>query len=206
MKIRCAEFLKSILAGIIISIGGMVFVSSENKYVGALLFCVGLITVVVLKMNLYTGRIGYILNNDKMYFIDTLLSIAGNFVGCLICGTIKSPMGNVISITEAKLAKTLPDAFIDAIFCGILIYVCVEIFKKRNTLIGIFLCIPTFILCGFEHSVANMFYFSNAKVFTAQAAVFILIVILGNAVGGLLIPIIDKLTLFFQKEYTDKVG
>ena len=54
MKTRFAEFLKSILAGIMISIGCMVFLSCENKYIGSFLFSIGLITVVVFDLNLYT--------------------------------------------------------------------------------------------------------------------------------------------------------
>ena len=189
---RLYEFIKSIAAGIMISIGGMVFLSCDNRYVGALLFSTGLISVVLFGFNLYTGRIGYVLKNDRIFFIDTLLSILGNAVGCLV-GLLRSPIGNVSEICENKLAKPLPQVFIDAVFCGILIYVCVEIYKKYGKLIGIVFCIPTFILCGFEHSIADMFYLFNARVFTPYALLFVVIVILGNALGGLLFPLFGKL-------------
>ena len=189
---RLYEFIKSIAAGIMISIGGMVFLSCDNRYVGALLFSTGLISVVLFGFNLYTGRIGYVLKNDRIFFIDTLLSILGNAVGCLI-GLLRAPIGNVAKICEDKLAKPLPQVFIDAVFCGILIFVCVEIYKKYGKLIGIVFCIPTFILCGFEHSIADMFYLFNARVFTPYALLFVAIVILGNALGGLLFPLLDKL-------------
>lgn len=189
---RLFEFIKSIAAGIMISIGGMVFLSCDNRYVGALLFSTGLISVVLFGLNLYTGRIGYVLKNDRIFFIDTLLSILGNGVGCLI-GLLRLPIGNVAKICADKLAKPLPQVFIDAVFCGILIYVCVEIYKKYGKLIGIVFCIPTFILCGFEHSIADMFYLFNARVFSPYALLFVAIVILGNALGGLLFPLFDKL-------------
>ena len=189
---RLYEFIKSIAAGIMISIGGMVFLSCDNRYVGALLFSTGLISVVLFGVNLYTGRIGYVLKNDRIFFIDTLLSILGNAVGCLV-GLLRSPIGNVSEICANKLAKPLPQVFIDAVFCGILIYVCVEIYKKHGKLIGIVFCIPTFILCGFEHSIADMFYLFNARVFTPYALLFVVIVILGNALGGLLFPLFGKL-------------
>lgn len=200
MKTRAAEFLKAVAAGIMISVGGIVFLSCENRYIGAFLFSVGLITVVAFGFNLYTGKIGYVLENDRMFFLDTALSIVGNFIGCLIVGFLKSPVGQVAAVAEAKLAKPLTGAFIDAVFCGILIYVCVDIFKKRNNFIGILFCIPTFILCGFEHSVADMFYLVNARVFSLSALVFVLVVILGNAVGGLLFPVFSKICGTLKKQ------
>ncbi len=191
--VRLAEFIKSILAGVMISIGGSVFLSCENRYVGAFFFSVGLVGVVMLGLNLYTGKIGYIFDNDKAFFADTLLSIIGNLVGCIMVGLMQAAKGPVATVVEAKLAKSAPTVFSDAILCGILIFVCVEIFKKKNTPLGILLCIPTFILCGFEHSIADMFYVINAREFTLDAAVFLLIVVVGNAVGGLFIPLLMKL-------------
>lgn len=189
---RVAEFIKSIMAGIMVSIGGVAFLSCENRYIGALLFSVGLISIVMLGMNLYTGKIGYVLENDKIFFVDTVLSVVGNAVGCLALGLAKAPIGSVAAICTAKLAKAPLAAFIDAILCGILIYVCVDIFKKKNTVIGIVFCIPTFILCGFEHSIADMFYLFNARIFSLQAVIFIAIIVAGNAVGGLFLPVLFR--------------
>lgn len=190
---RISEFIKSILAGVMISIGGTVFLSCENRYVGAFFFSVGLVAVAMLDFNLYTGKIGYVTDNGKDFFADTVLSIFGNLAGCFIVGLMQTPKGNVANIVENKLSKTVPAVFADAILCGILIFVCVEIFKKKGTPLGILLCIPTFILCGFEHSVADMFYVINAREFTADSAIFLVIVILGNAVGGLFIPVCFKI-------------
>ena len=190
---RVSEFIKAILAGIAISIGGVVFLSCDVKYVGAFLFSTGLVSVCMFGFNLYTGKIGYVLENDKVFFLDTVLSVIGNCVGCLIIGMIKSPIGNVVNICSAKLEKAPLNVLVDAALCGLLIFICVDIFKKKNTVVGILLCIPTFILCGFEHSVADMFYFINARMINSQSVVFILIVILGNAIGGLFIPVMMKL-------------
>ncbi len=192
MKKQTAEFIKSILAGVAISLGGMVYLSCENKIAGAFLFSVGLVTVVLLGLNLYTGRIGYVIGCDRATLLTTILSIPGNFIGCLLVGLLKAPVGEVVSICGKKLDKGLLPAFADAILCGLLIYICVEIFKKHGKLIGILLCIPTFILCGFEHSIADMFYFINARMLTPRALLFVFIVVLGNAVGGLVIPVLMR--------------
>ena len=200
MKIRCSEFIKAILAGIAISVGGTVFLSCDNKYIGAFLFSVGLITVVCFGLNLYTGKIGYVLENDKVFLLDTALSVIGNFIGCLIVGLLRTPVGSVSDIVVLKLEKPLLSVFVDAVFCGLLIFICVDIFKKRNNFIGILFCIPTFILCGFEHSVADMFYIVNAHILTLSSVIFVAVVILGNAIGGLFIPVCNKIITTLQKE------
>lgn len=194
------ESIKSILAGIALSIGGIIYLSVENKYVGAVLFSVGLMAVVSFGLSLYTGRIGYVFDNDRKFFLYTLFSIVGNAVGCFIAGIVKSPIGEVEKIVLAKLEKEPINVFTDAVFCGILIYICVEIYKRKNTYLGIIFCIPAFILCGFEHSIADTFYIVNARAFSFESLVFLLIVIIGNGVGGLLIPALLKYANNTQKK------
>ena len=59
---------------------------------------------------------------------------------------------------------------------------------------GILFCIPVFILSGFEHSIADMFYFSLAgTVFQGRSLLFLLLVVLGNSLGGLFIPCLQGL-------------
>ena len=55
--------------------------------------------------------------------------------------------------------------------------------------IGIFLGVTVFILCGFAHCVANMFYFSAANVWGGWALLYMLVMTLGNACGGVIIPL-----------------
>lgn len=185
-----AGFVKSILAGLAVSLGGYVFLSCENKYVGSVLFSVGLLTVVYLGLNLYTGRIGYIFSQNCEERIDTLFSLPGNVLGCLCAGLLKPPVGQVESLVASKLTKPLSGVFIDGILCGILIFICVDIFKRKQNPIAILFCVPAFILCGFEHSVADAFYIANARAFSLESLWFLLVVAAGNAVGGVLIPLL----------------
>jgi len=57
---------------------------------------------------------------------------------------------------------------------------------------GIVFCIPVFILCGFEHSIADLFYFAASGIVSLEACLFLWIVILGNALGGMLLPLLNK--------------
>lgn len=187
MKILpCA--VRGILAGLMISIGGYVFLGCENRVVGALFFTVGLITITLFGFDLYTGKVGYWLSQSGAERGQTLLSLPCNAIGCLLAGLARQPAGAVLALCEARLAKAPLTLLVDGIFCGILIFICVEIYKTRGTVLGILICIPTFILCGFEHSVADIFYFANARIFSGKAVVVVLLVALGNAIGALLIP------------------
>lgn len=77
--------------------------------------------------------------------------------------------------------------------CGILMYIAVDIYKNKNSILGIFLAVPVFILSGFEHSIANIGYFSIANMFSIDVIIFILISILGNSVGALILPLLEKI-------------
>lgn len=202
MKRHIAAFLKSIPAGVLIGIGGMVYLSCDNRYIGALLFSVALLSILIFRFNLFTGMIGYVHEQNMSYAVDSLLVLIGNFLASFVAGWIRPPMGNVVAICEAKLQKaSFPTVFIDAILCGILIFICVDAYKKQDKVLPVFLCIPTFILCGFEHCIADAYYFAAARMLTASGApLFLLLVILGNSVGGLLIPLLLRLTRFLEKD------
>ena len=194
MKIKnvVKEVSQGVLAGIMISIAGIVYLSCENKYIGALLFSVGLISIVMLNFNLYTGKVGYIKINDASSIMLTINSLVGNIFGCLLVGLAKPPMRTAIKVCNAKLSNSYYNIFLNAVFCGILIYICVDIYKRYKTSIGIIFCIPAFVLSGFEHSIADTFYFVNARVFTTGAINIILTAIIGNAIGSLLIAALQR--------------
>jgi len=65
--------------------------------------------------------------------------------------------------------------------------------------LAVFLGVIVFILCGFEHSIANMYYFAVAG-WTLKALGYLGLMILGNAVGGVCIPLCVKLVKKLSKE------
>jgi len=76
-------------------------------------------------------------------------------------------------------------------------YVAVESFRREELapifrFASVFLCVAVFILCGFEHCIANMYYFSAAGVWSWPTLGAILLMTLGNSIGGWLIPLADK--------------
>ena len=47
-----------------------------------------------------------------------------------------------------------------------------------------------FILRGFEHSIADIFYFAASGMVSLQAFAFLWLVILGNALGAVILPLL----------------
>ena len=67
-----------------IGIGGTIYLSIANQVVGAILFAIGLLTICVYEMNLYTGMIGYVLENKLRYLKTLMLTLLGNLLGTII--------------------------------------------------------------------------------------------------------------------------
>lgn len=179
-------FVLSVLAGFMISFGGIVYLMCTNKIVGSLLFSFGLLTIVCQEFALYTGRIGYF----KTYgFWSILTTIIGNFIGTYIIGTLiqltRLPLMDTIKpIVETKLIDDPCSFFLLSIGCGAMMYLAVDNFKKSKAWFFVILPIMIFILSGFEHSIANMFYFSLANEWGMEAVIMTIIAIVGNGVGS----------------------
>ena len=227
--------LLGILAGAFIAVGGVasttvsvsIASASVAKFVGACVFPGGLAMVLLAGSELFTGNclltlplikkeisFGGMIKNWVFVYI-------GNFIGgCLVAAAVVyghqiSLFGNgmavsVISTAAAKCALPFGDAVIKGIMCNFLVCVAVWIsFAAKDVagkIIGIFFPVMMFVLCGFEHSVANMYYisaglFANGVPAYAQAAaaagvntsaltagaffgVNLLPVTIGNIIGG----------------------
>lgn len=187
-----------ISAGILITIGGTVYLSCSNKYIGAVLFSVALLCICYKGYSLFTGKVGYIPeSHSKEDFSVLLLGLLGNAIGTILGGIlIRYALSNVGEVANticlAKLEVAPLMVFVRSVFCGILMYLAVSIFRDNNkNVVGILFCIPVFILCGFEHSIADMFYLSASGIVSFKAFLFVLNVIAGNSVGGMLLPIIN---------------
>lgn len=194
--------LKSILAGIVIAIGGTIYLSIDNKILGSVFFTIGLFTVVVYSLNLYTGKIGYLVNNFNIKYIkELIITLIGNFIGTFFVGFILkfTRIYSLINekakvIVDIKLNDSILSILILSFFCGILMFLAVngyKTLKDSGKYLAVFLSVIVFILCGFEHCIANMYYFTIANSYNLVTLKYLLIMILGNSVGGVLIPIFN---------------
>lgn len=202
LKKTARDFVLALLAGISISLGCLIYMLCSNKIVGAVFFTLGLFIVLTRGYNLFTGKIAYLFDNKPIYIWDMTLMWFGNLAGSAIMAVLfKMTKLNYLQeaaaeITDSKLSQTPISAFIMAVFCGMIIYWSVEIYKN-NTYemgkhMGLLLLIPLFIMCGFEHCVANMLYFVFAGSFTAKTLFYLLIITLGNTAGSVVLRLIEK--------------
>ena len=186
--------IKSFLAGMFVSMGCVVFLMAPDKIIGSFLFSFALFAIVNMKLDLYTGKIGYlVLNCNWKYARDLGLTLIGNFIGSfftafMIRQTRLDIMEIVTTVTQVKLNDSYISLFILAIFCGMLMFLGVELFRSIESYVGkalsIVFVVMVFILSGFEHCIADMFYFNLAGNLNL---ITLCVIILGNTVGGTLL-------------------
>jgi len=193
---------------LITSGAGTGFEATFAKFLGASVFPVGLMLVVLCGAELFTGNnlmtlsvlkkeitVGAMLRNWGVVWV-------ANLIGAVLLAFLMSKSGlyneamtaKAIGIAEAKVAIPLVAVIIRAIFCNILVVLAVWMAAGSRDIIGkifaIWFPIMLFVLSGFEHSVANMFYlpmglFVGANITWAQIFINnILPVTLGNIIGG----------------------
>lgn len=194
--------LRAIATGFAIGIGGVVYLSCDNKYIGAFLFGTGLFVILSFGFNLFTGKVGYAVENKPAYLLDLAVIWLGNLIGTaltaglILCTRISGIGEKAASICDVKLKDNLPSIFILAFFCGMLMFIAADGYKNINNTAGkmlaIFLPVIVFILSGFEHCVANMFYFTIAQVWSLKTLGYLIVMTLGNSAGGIFIPLLRK--------------
>lgn len=190
---------EGIAAGLLITIGCCVYLACEPKWVGAVLFSVALLSICYKGYSLYTGRIGFIfdeLTKDKIS--ELFLGLLGNVIATAVVGiAVQYAIPNLhdaaVAVCAAKFeTQQIWQTLIRAILCGVLMYIAVAVYKEKKSVVGILFCIPVFILSGFEHSIADMGYFAIAGEYSAKAFGFIMMVVLGNSIGALILPLMRK--------------
>ena len=161
------------------------------------MFSVALLCICFKGFSLYTGRIGFLpWNFSKESLSDLLLGLLGNVLstaafGLALSYAVPALYAAAAPICEAKLTQPWWSALLRAFMCGVLMYLAVSVYKQNKSTLGIFFCIPVFILSGFEHSIANMFYFAAARIASWHSFGYIMLVILGNSLGSMFLPFIN---------------
>ncbi len=192
------SLIRSICAGAAIALGGTVFLSCENKVVGAMLFSVGLITVLVFGFDLFTGKA------CSEAYIKKPLTLAliwiGNLIGAVAFGLTASIHPGLLEtaskLAETKLAKPFYIVIVDGIICEFCIALAVRGYAKAEgfgRFLIVVLGVMTFILCGAEHVVADMFYFACGRTTDILSTlVFLFWTTLGNTAGGIICWLVEK--------------
>ncbi|SCG83941.1 putative formate transporter [Proteiniborus sp. DW1] len=190
-----------------------------SKFLGALVFPAGLMLVIFSGSELFTGNnlMTMALLDEKITFIKMIKNwffvYLGNFIGSVILAYIVYNSGlvseNVLSTTQniglAKISLSFQTAFLRGFLCNILVVLAVwsasSAIDIGSRVLSIWFPVMLFVLSGFEHSVANMFYlplaiFSGLPTSWKDIWISNLIpVTLGNvASGGVFIPLVYYIT------------
>lgn len=185
---------KSCLASLLIGFGVSVLLTLNN-YLGILLFSFGLLGVCVLQAELYTGKAGYYWRSKKD-FCDLIKILVVNITVGVFIGTVlaaANPAIFPIAIEKVAGWEFNLEYFLRAALCGSVMYICVDLYKK-GCVYGIFLGVPIFIFCGFQHSIANaIIYGASISVDIITAGYFhIWFCALGNLVGAIITDILNN--------------
>ena len=217
--------MASVLAGLYIGLGVLVMSVSGGvlstaghpaaRFLNAFVFPVALTLVVFAGAELFTGNVFVMtagLLEKKAGFSDVLhillISYLGNLLGSLFCALLFQSTGLlsgntlafILTTSETKMSLPALQLISRGIFCNLLVclavWCCLRMKTEAGKLIVIFWCIFTFVVCGFEHSIANMTMLSLALLAPHTAAISaagflynLFFVTAGNLIGGALIAL-----------------
>lgn len=174
-------FKQAILSGALVGIGVVINTVADNRYAGAMLFSLALLTIIQCGLKLYTGKIGFA---GTVPAKDLAVMFVGNLIGVLIPTLLiasqrKEVMDKFVEVSGNKFNNGFLAMFIFGCFCGVLMFVAVYC---KNTVITVF-CIMVFILSGYEHCIADFPYL--VVNFNLMNFVKFLCVVAGNSVGSI---------------------
>lgn len=171
---------KSAVAAIMIALGDFVLLKIGAP-LGAFLFAFGLLGVCALGANLFTGKAGAMKKNgfkiQDMFVILVVNLVVGYLIGLLMsfCDeSVKTAAIDKVATWDFSVAF-----LIKAFFCGAIMFITVQSFKK--TPLSVFAGVPLFILCGFQHCIANIITLGIANTWHWS----IILAIAGNWLGAI---------------------
>ena len=210
-KMEVAVFcLMAVMSGCTLGISGTASLLAANlfgsagKVVGACLFALGIYVIITFEMKLFTGMVAGIPKMPVKDYWQLVACFIGNMIGVAIVALIVAgtglgetviPQGQAVIEAKFALDNWALNSFCSSILCGALITFSVWSPKYApqkgiSASVGVLLPIIVFVFCGFDHSVANMFYFYFFGEVSGRVVAYILLSILGNIVGGVALPLV----------------
>jgi formate/nitrite transporter len=202
----------SALGGMYISLGFLGYFKASlmgeyGHFIGACIFPIGLIGILMCGGELFTGNMMYIpfvIRNERhsiqQLLINQILVLTFNFNGAFITAFLFGYLGGftnndqIVSIAMNKIDTPFFSSFLSAVGCNILVCFGVWMFLKGDSItskiIGMWFPVMLFVLIGFQHVVANMFIIPAALLYDPWTVTWthyfqnFVPVFLGNIVGG----------------------
>ena len=212
MKKYLFILVSGFVSGLLIAIGATVYLSilslAQGEYlgkiIGSLFFGLGLYGIIIFDTWLYTGKVGNFLNEKPSYILDLLVCVLGNLIGVILLSFIISLSRYGASLEEIALSlvnqkqnDSWYSILILSFMCGMMIYIACKGHALCPNPVGkvilCFLAVAVFILCGFEHVVANASYYTFAKTFDVISLLYFILMAIGNGLGAICLDGLLKL-------------
>lgn len=231
----------AVLAGVFIALGAVLatiagadFTGSQAALIKGAVFPLGLILVTICGAELFTGNcllIAPLINRDIKItgmLKNWGLAYAGNLIGSVLIAVL-AVYGHVftdvsaaacVGTAAAKSTMNFGDAFVRGILCNML--VCLAVWAAMSAkssggkILAVYMPVFAFVVCGFEHSVANMYYLSSGLMAAAEYGISaagltfgnallysLLPSTLGNIIGGGLIALAYKFVYFKKSDLSE---
>lgn len=239
-------FVLAFFAGVLVALGAIASSTAAQgvadtgtaRFITGAIFPIGLMMVVLLGTELFTGNALMVTAAmDKLITWPALLRnwvvvYLGNFAGAIMMAALMAFFGQLnigggtlaaytVKIAAAKCSLPWMDAFVLGIFCNLLVCIAIYLGNTANDtsgkILGLFFPVFGFVIAGFEHCVANMYYipagifalmnpeyswiaadpvFSNIDVVNFSSFIFnnLIPVTLGNIIGGACVGVIMYVT------------
>ncbi|MDR2007755.1 MAG: formate/nitrite transporter family protein [Alphaproteobacteria bacterium] len=204
------------MAALVVMAGadGMMFSAGMARFLGSLVFPVGIILTVLVGGDIFTGNALVSLSTlAKKTSLNQLLNnwlavLIGNFIGGILTAFLMQYAGildsattkYIIKVAEHKAELSNMELIISAFFCNIFVALAVWMsYSTKDVIAKIFAMyfpILLFVTSGYQHSVANMFIFSLAGyldggIGLSHSLNAIVMSIIGNALsGGIILPVV----------------
>ena len=177
---------------------GCILYINIGGVVGAFCFAIGLMSVVMYKMRLFTGKAGLFIKKEIAGW-DLFAIWFGNLGGVAVIVLLANFLpnyGDIVISCQKIMASREQVGYLGSILlgipCGMLMYMAVSISDwEPMRLFYICMCVVAFIMGGFYHCIADMFYTLNGAQ-TPHQYFNVLFVTVGNFLGCNLIPLLQR--------------
>lgn len=179
---------RSVCAGMMIGLGAILNLQLGD-ILGACFFSLGLLTVCVLQLDLFTGKFSTILRKEmKPVYLFTILG--GNLLGIVIMIGLACALPNFTNIRAGAQAIMEQRAQLSwfiliarGVICGMCVQMAVDMWKKYQHPICAMMPIAAFVILGGAHCIADTFYWILGG--QMRQIVQIFEVIGGNVIGAM---------------------
>lgn len=209
--------------------GGAAIPFGLLRLAGGVTFSLGLILVVVGGAELFTGNnliamawatgcvtTRQVIRNWGWVYLGNLVGAVGTAVLVWLAGVQTLSDGAVgetmVQIARAKVSLDPVSALARAVLCNVLVclavWLCMGARGVADKILAIIFPISAFVACGFEHSVANMYFLPIGMILTSASAApiplsgvisNIALVTVGNILGGTVLVALVYWSVYLRK-------